>query len=165
VTIPEHDPSAQSAFRTAMGSFATGVTVATCVHEGVDHAMTASAVMSVSLDPQLIALSVARTARFWDAIRRQRYWALSVLGEDAQAHAAWLATRGRPLLGQLDRVPHTRGRHGIALINDALAWLECETVERIPAGDHDLMIGRVDMARTGPAAGPLLYWQSHYRQL
>ena len=152
-------------FRAALGSLASGVSVVTCVNDGFDHAMTASAVMSVSLEPQLIAVGVARTARFWSAIHSQRHWAVSILGGAARDHASWLATSGRPLQGQLHRIPHSRGAHGVALIDDALAWIECETKQVVTAGDHDLFIAKVHSARLGPAQSGLVYWRSQYRHL
>lgn len=152
-------------FRRVLGSFATGVAVVTCVADGIDHAMTANAVSSVSLRPPLILVSVARTARFWEAIHATRQWSVSLLTAAARDHAAWFATSGRPLQGQLDRVPHHRGAHGIALLDQSLAWLECRTYQVVPAGDHDIVIGEVESLRMGADDPALLYWHSTYRAL
>ncbi len=153
-------------FRRAMGTFATGVGVVTCVCEGRDHAMTANAITSVSLSPPLILVAVERTTRFWEAVSRQSHWAVSILAEAAQDHARWLATSGRPLPGQLDRVPHRRTDRGIALLEQSLAWLECRTEQLVPAGDHDILIGAVEsLTVADSAADALVYWRSQYRRL
>lgn len=155
-------------FRRAMGTFATGVGVVTCVCEGRDHAMTANAITSVSLRPPLILVAVERTTRFWEAVSRQSHWAVSILAEDAQEHARWLATSGRPLAGQLDRVPHRRTERGIALLEQSLAWLECRTDQVVSAGDHDILIGAVESLTIADAdadADALVYWRSQYRRL
>ena len=155
----------QEEFRRSLGAFATGVGVVTCLADGQDHAMTANAIASVSLEPPLILVGVNRAARFWEALRGQQYWALSVLAADAQPHAAWLATSGRPLQGQLDNVPHHRSTRGIALLDQALVTLECRTYDTVPAGDHMIVIGEVESAHTGADADALLYWRSGYRRL
>ncbi|MBO1767944.1 MULTISPECIES: flavin reductase family protein [Allobranchiibius] len=131
-------------YRRVIGRLVTGVTVLTTYAGGLDHAMTASAVMSVSLDPVLVVASVEQEARFHDAIIEAGVWGISILPASARSTAAWLATRGRPLHDQLDRVPHTRGgATGVALVDDALAQLECRTVDAHAAGDHTLVVGAV----------------------
>lgn len=162
---PEPTSDAQEIFRYAMGSFASGVTVVSCVVDGMDRAMTASAVSSVSLDPPMVLVCVNRSARFWAAIQQADQWTVSILSQEGKPHASWLATPGRELVGQLDHVPHIRTRHGNAVLTDSLAALECTTVEQIRAGDHDVFIGRVEWAEPGQDRDPLLYWRSQYRRV
>ena len=154
----------QELFKHAMGSLPSGVTVVTCVLDGVDRAMTASAVSSVSMDPPMVLVCVNRSARFWAAIGAADHWALSILAQEGKPHAKWLATPGRKLAGQLKDVPHGRTRNGNAVLVQSLAALECTTVERIHAGDHDVFIGRVEWVEHGEGRDPLLYWRSQYRR-
>lgn len=158
---------ASADFRRAMRCFATGVTVVTCVHDGMDHAMTANAVSSLSLRPPLVLVAIERTTRFWDAVRNERYWGMSILAGTPQArdHAAWLATPGRPLEGQLAKIPLHRGVRGMALLDESLAWLECRTYQRFAAGDHDVVVGEVEQVTFGADADPLLYWRAGYRRM
>lgn len=138
------EPLDEDAFRRAFGRFATGVTVVTCIHGGLDRAMTANAVASVSLDPPLILVCVDVESRFHEAITGTARWGLSVLTASGRPAARWLATKGRPLQGQLDIVAHHRGpRTGVALLDDALATFECATVAIHPAGDHSIIVGQV----------------------
>jgi flavin reductase (DIM6/NTAB) family NADH-FMN oxidoreductase RutF len=150
-------------FRKALGSLAGGVCVVACTRDGQDHAMTATAVTSVSLEPPLVLVCVARSARFFDAITEAGEWSVSILAEEGRPHAAWLARKGRPLYGQLDAVPHHRSAAGSALLEDSLAWLECRTHQQIRAGDHDIVVGEVVRATMGPGTRPLVYWRSGYR--
>ncbi len=151
-------------FRRAVGRFATGVTVLTTHQDGVDHAMTVSAFSSVSLDPVLVLACVQTQARFHDAVLQVGQWGVSVLDASAHPVADWLATRGRPLHDQLDRVPHHRGPlTGAALVDQASAWLECRTEAIHPAGDHSILVGRVlGVTLARPDTGSLVYLRSGY---
>lgn len=154
-------------FRRVVGRFATGVCVLTAVDAGQDHAMTASAVTSVSLEPMLVLVCVETEARFHDAILGAGEWAVSILDETARGVSDWLATRGRPLTGQLDRIPFHRGAvTGAALIDSALGWMEVRTTAVHPGGDHSIVVGEVVGLELGPPqAGPLLYYRSAYHKL
>lgn len=162
-------PSAPSPdlYREAVSRFATGLTVVSCVVDDVDHAMTASSFVSVSLDPLLVLVSVERSTRFHEAIEHTDLWGVSILSAHAVSHARWFATRGRTLVDQFRDVPHTRGaRTGVALVDGALASLEVRTTQRHLAGDHDLLVGEVLTVQLGPADGePLVYHRRGYRQL
>ena len=152
------------AFRRAVGRFTTGVTVVTTCSDGIDHAMTASAVTSVSLDPVLVLVCVEKDARFHDAVLESGTWAVSVLSASGRRAAEWFATRGRPLGGQLDRFPHRRGAaSGAALLDCSLAWLQCETTGVYDGGDHDIVLGAVIAVAEGDRdTDALVYHRSRY---
>jgi flavin reductase len=154
-------------FRTVMGRFATGVTVVTCVQDGFDHAMTANSFTSVSLDPPLVLVCVENDSRFHEAISQAGSWAVSVLHSGQRGRARWFATRGRPLVGQLDSTPSTRSAiTGSLVLDGALAVLECRTTAVHPAGDHDIVVGEVlGMGLPHPEGEPLLYFRSGFRTL
>lgn len=156
------------AFREAASRFATGITVVTCVDaHGVDHAMTASSFVAVSIDPPLVLICVERASRFHAAISSTDQWVISVLAEQARGVARWLATKGRPLMGQLDRVPHRRAdRSGIAVLDHSLAALHCRRWACHDGGDHDIVVGLVE-AVDAPVtdALPLAYFRRAFRGL
>jgi flavin reductase len=154
-------------FRRAVGRFATGVCVVSTVTNGHDHAMTANAFTSVSLDPLLVLVCVEEDARFHDAVLESGTWGVSVLDETGRGIAEWLATPGRPLVGQLEPVPHHRGPvTGSALVDASLATLECRTTAVHPAGDHVIVVGQVvGMGLAPDGHGPLVYYRSSYRAL
>jgi flavin reductase (DIM6/NTAB) family NADH-FMN oxidoreductase RutF len=158
------------AFRTAAGQFATGIVIIAASTDGVTHAMTVNAFTSVSLDPLLVLVCVEKAARFHDAILAAGTWAVSVLGEDAEKTARWLATRGRPLEGQLDQHPHHPGAvTGAPILDGALSAIECRTYAVHDGGDHSIVVGEVlAVAPPPPGAdgtGPLIYHAGRYRRL
>jgi flavin reductase (DIM6/NTAB) family NADH-FMN oxidoreductase RutF len=165
--MPVPPPVDPDAFRRAAGQFATGITVVTARLDGVDHAMTASAFTSVSLDPLLVLVCVDKEARFRDAVLESGAWGVSVLSTAGRQAAEWFATKGRPLIGQLDRFPHHRGRAtDVALLDDALAWLEVRSTGVYDGGDHDIVVGKVISIATGDRDAPaLVYHRGHYGQL
>src|SRR5512144_963694 len=171
VTIPEPTPAVQApdvaTFRRVAGRFATGVCVLTAVDGGFDHAMTANAFTTVSLEPMLVLACVETEARFHDAAVAAGEWAVSILDVDSRPVSDWLASRGRPLVGQLDRIPFHRGPlTGAALIESSLGWLECRTTAIHPGGDHSIVVAEVISLETGPPdADPLLYYRSAYHKL
>ncbi|MEU9576352.1 MULTISPECIES: flavin reductase family protein [Streptomyces] len=163
-------------FRAAMSRLASGVVLVTA-HEprtdpdgpvGEDAGMTATAFMSVSLDPPLAMISLRTGSRMDDLLAEQPLWAVSVLAEDQRHIAGRFAMKGRISDRLLFAdVPHTRGEaSGAPLITGALATVECRTEQRVEAGDHTLVVGRVLSATTAPGdAGPLLHFRSRYRHL
>ncbi len=157
----------QSLFRAALGRFATGVTVVTCRVDDVDHAMTANSLTSVSLDPPLVLICVERETRFHEAILAAGVWGVSLLDDSARAVAGWLATRGRPLVGQLDPVPHHRSQvSGVALVDAALAWLEVRTTAVHDGGDHSIVVGRVvGITLAEEPAAALTFFRGGYGRL
>lgn len=183
VNIPANpDQVSVEEFRTALGYFASGVTVVTARDvdagvrdEGEDVAMTATAFVSVSLEPPLVLVSVGEGSRMFDVLSHQDHWAVSVLNETQSHISARFAIRGRVSDRLLfEDLPRHRGPATGALILDgALSAVECRTVNRIPAGDHTLVIGLVVGVEhrpptAGPAGGetmPLLYFGGHYRTM
>lgn len=154
-------------FRRAMGRFATGVAMLTTRSRDVDYAMTASAITSVSLEPMLLLVCIEREARFHDTVLDAGVWGLSVLSAGDRPAADWLATRGRPLHGQLDLIPHHHGpATGVALLDNALATFECRTVAVHPSGDHSIVVGAVASVTTAAHSGDaLVYYRGRYGNL
>jgi flavin reductase (DIM6/NTAB) family NADH-FMN oxidoreductase RutF len=154
-------------FRRAAGRFATGITVVTASLDGTDHAMTVTAFTSVSLDPLLVLFCAGKVARFHDAVLASGSWAVSVLNAESEKTARWLATRGRPLEGQLDAFRHHPGPlTGAPVLDDALAALECRTTAVHDGGDHSIVVGEVlGVSEPRPGTEPLLYYGSSYRRL
>jgi flavin reductase (DIM6/NTAB) family NADH-FMN oxidoreductase RutF len=158
------DPAVdEDLFRRTVGHFASGVTVVTTRVGELDHAMTASAFTSVSLDPLLVLVCVDTEARFRDAVLEAGFWGVSVLAATDRRAADWFATKGRPLVGQLDAFPHHTGVTGAPLLDAAIAWLECRTEAVYDGGDHDIVLGRVVRAAEGARDdAALLYHRSRY---
>jgi len=157
----------QAAFRRAAGRFASGIVVVSTSLEGVSHAMTATAFTAVSLEPLLVLVCAEKVARFHDAVLATGTWAVSVLGEESEKAAAWLATRGRPLDGQLDAFRHHAGPvTGAPILDEAITALECRTSAVHDGGDHSIVVGEVvSVTELRGDGAPLLYYASRYRRL
>lgn len=157
-------PIDQQQFRAALGRFASGVTVVTTIDEGVDHAMTASAFTSVSLDPPQVLVCAHKTSRFHEAVRASGRWGVTILSDHGRADSAWFADRGRPLENQLERVGHHRSPGGFALLDSGIAWMECWTSAIHDGGDHSIIVGDVLWAEVADhdVDNPLLYFRAHY---
>lgn len=148
-------------YRQAMGRFASGVAVVTSRHRGHDVALTVDSLTSVSLEPVLLLVSLHAEARVLEAVESGEAWGVSILGARHRALAEWLGEPGRPLHNQLVRVPHERGPvTGVALVEGALAALECRTWAVHPAGDHVIVVGEVVGLQARPTDHPALV---HYR--
>lgn len=160
------EPAPSEEFRSAVARWATGVTVVTARGRH-PHAMTANSVASVSLEPPTLLVCLEVDSRVHDAVLDDGRFGVSVLAHDQQPVAAWLATRGRPLLGQLDRVPHAPGPVlGVPLVDGALATFECAVAAAHPAGDHTVVLGEVRGVGAGaPGEQPLVWFASAYRSL
>jgi flavin reductase (DIM6/NTAB) family NADH-FMN oxidoreductase RutF len=163
-------------FRAAMSRLAAGVVLVTA-HEpaldaegprGEDVGMTATAFMSVSLDPPLVLVGLREGSRMDDLLAEQPLWAVSVLSESQRHIAGRFAMKGRISDRLLfEDIPYVRGEvSGALLVGGALATLECRTEQRVMAGDHTLVIGRVLSAGVPSAeGGPLTYFRGRYRHL
>lgn len=151
-------PLDASAFKRAMGSFASGVTVVTAVRDGQVHGITVSAFVSVSLDPPLVLVSIGNRANAHGVLRTTDRFAVSVLAADQQAvsdHFAWRKVEG---LAPLEDDPE-----GVPTVAGALAVVQCVLHDAVEAGDHTLFLGRVVAARTRDDGAPLVYWRGRYR--
>ncbi|SFK22590.1 flavin reductase family protein [Cellulomonas sp. KH9] len=155
------------ALRAVAARLAAGVTVVAARRLGVEHAATVSSLTSVSLEPPLVLFCVHVDARLRDVLDDVDTWAVSVLADDQGEVADWLASPGRPAVGQLTRVPHRPGPvSGAAWVDGAAAWLDCRTEAVHRAGDHDVVVGRVLAAAQGaPDAGGLVHLRGRLRGL
>lgn len=153
-------------YRHAVGRLAKGVAVLTTHASGQYHALTADSVTSVSLEPVLVLVCIETDARFHDAVTESGVFGVSVLAADQRATAAWFATPGRPLPGQMDRAPHTVAPSGVPLLDGALSTLECSVRDVHPAGDHSIIVGVVDAARLAREPGAaLVHFRGQYSAL
>jgi flavin reductase (DIM6/NTAB) family NADH-FMN oxidoreductase RutF len=154
-----------SEFRQAMGHFATGVTVVTSVgDDGEPVGTTASAVTSLSLDPPLVLVCFDRASVTLRAIRAHGAFVVNVLAAPQRHLSANFARRG--LAAAWDGVRHRPGPTGSPRLDGVLAALECTVENRLPGGDHEIVVGRVHHVEiSADGAAPLVYWRGCYVSL
>lgn len=152
-------------FRDALGHFATGIAVVTAAAEdGAVAGLTVNSFTSVSLDPPLVLVSLARNIASFAVFERARYFAVSLLREDQRHVSAAFATSGQ---AKWQGAPHRIGTFTCPIIHPNLAAFECEVHARHDGGDHQILVGRVlalEQSDT-PAPRPLLYFRGQYREL
>ena len=149
-------------FRSVLGRFASGVTIVTAQDgEGRDHGMTVSAFCSVSLDPPLVLVSIGHDATMHPIVASLDHFAVNILRSDQEALSRRFASKD---VQRFEGIGFTRGESGVALLDGVLGWLECRTETRHDAGDHTLLVGRVEAALAGDGR-PLLYYRGGYAQL
>jgi flavin reductase (DIM6/NTAB) family NADH-FMN oxidoreductase RutF len=149
-------------FRAALGRFASGVTVVTTLDDQEqDHGMTVSAFCSVSLAPPLVLACIGHDASMHPVMLRADRFGVSILAVGQEPVARRFADQRSD---RFDGVGYSRGRMGVALLDDALAHLECTIVDRRDAGDHTIVVGEVESAASHQGR-PLLYYRGGYTQL
>lgn len=148
------------ALRDCCGSFATGVTVITTRTPEGNHGMTASAFMSVSLDPPLISISLDRRSKMLGRIRISHRFAVNILSRNMRPLALHFA--GRPDETLPD--PFLE-RHGLPVLRGAAALIVADVAQQVEAGDHVLLLGHVRHLDRDPAAAPLLYHAGRFGSL
>ncbi|PZG30590.1 reductase [Spongiactinospora gelatinilytica] len=155
-----------SRFVEAMAQLAAGVGVVTVRDDRDDIGVTVSALMSVSLEPPLVLVSLANGGYVCEVMLRRDLWAVSLLSAGQSAMASRFATPGRPSARLLVAgTPHHRGDHTDALvIAGGVAALEAETTTVVPAGDHTLFIAKVlTVDYLDPSATALIRLRGRYR--
>lgn len=149
-------------FRAVLGRFASGVTVVTGIDgDGRLHGMTVSAFCSVSLSPPLILVCIDHRASMHDTLPSMSYFNVNILSDAQEALARRFADSDPD---RFEGIGYSRGLHGVPLLDDALAHLECKRVALYEGGDHTIMIGEVEAAAMQDAK-PLLYYRGGFAQL
>jgi flavin reductase (DIM6/NTAB) family NADH-FMN oxidoreductase RutF len=119
---------------------------------------TAAWVMQVSFDPLLLAISINPDNASYPILHSGRTFTVNVLKRDQLELARRLGTRSGRDEDKLAGLSWRPGRRGAPVLGDALAWLECELQSSAPAGDHELVVGRVtDGAILAAEAKPMTY--------
>jgi 3-hydroxy-9,10-secoandrosta-1,3,5(10)-triene-9,17-dione monooxygenase reductase component len=151
---PAPAPDARS-FRDALGRFATGVAFVTAAPAGEPAGLIVNSLASVSLEPPLVSFCPARSSLTWSRMRRAERFGVNVLGRQ---HEPFAKRATRPGANRFVGLDWELGHHGVPLLTDALASLECEIVAEHPAGDHWIVVGLVDALRTSALKDPLVFY-------
>lgn len=149
-------------FRDALSRFASGVTVVAGLDEaGAPAGLACQSFTSLSLDPPLVLVCVARTSTSWARIAPTGRFGISVLAEDQRGLCRTLGSRAPDKFAGVDW--HPGQDPGTVLVAGALAHLEC-TLERVAdGGDHEIVVGRVTALTTPrPDGRPLLFFRSRF---
>jgi flavin reductase (DIM6/NTAB) family NADH-FMN oxidoreductase RutF len=142
-------------FRSALGMFATGVTIITArTATGDLVGLTANSFNSVSLDPPLVLWSLNRSAASMVALSAGSHYAINILAADQKELAERFASKREDRWGNVD---FTDGLCGAPLLAGATASFECFNRSRYEEGDHVIFVGEVERCEHRPGVSPLLY--------
>lgn len=145
--------------RDAFGSFMTGVTVVTtCKDDGTPLGFTANSFASVSLDPALLLVSIAKTSSNYDNFANASHFAINILAEEQKDVSNTFA---RPSDDRFAHLAWTKSACQNPLIDQVSAWFDCTTYQIVDAGDHAVLIGRVENFSSTGFAG-LGYYRGGY---
>jgi flavin reductase (DIM6/NTAB) family NADH-FMN oxidoreductase RutF len=155
-----------SAFRHALGQFATGVTVVTTRAEsGALIGITASSFNTVSLEPPLVLWSLATRSASMPVFRANSHYVVNVLA----ASQLELCKRFATLKGdRFEGVSHAAGDSGMPVLDGALAWFECHNRSRYEEGDHVIFVGEVERCGVRDGAtdvAPLVFQNGGFHTL
>ena len=152
----------ERSLRAAFGRFATGVAFVTAAVDGKPAGLIVNSLASVSLEPPLVSFCPARDSLTWSRMRRGGRFAVNVLGRRHEGFARRATPAGADRFAGLDWEP---GRGGAPVLADALAALECDIVAEHLAGDHWIVLGRVERLHTSPGADPLVFFDGAFTAL
>lgn len=147
-------------FRRVMGRFATGVTVVSFLRDGKPAGMTVNTLLSVSLNPPLILISVRKTSSFVDNVRVGGRYGISILSEQQHQLGPHFSSHA----SQSTNIQFEQ-HAGFPLIAGSLAQIVARVVDIHPAGDHLLFIAEIEHLSHGPEAQPLIFYSGRYKQV
>ncbi len=150
-------------FRSIIGHFATGVTVITTAAGDRLQGMTANAVSSLSLDPVMVLICVAKSTHTHGVLGEGRVFTVNILGAHQEDVSRIFAKKAGPEVGSLRGQRFRIGETGAPILEDCLAFLECRVVNVFDGGDHSIFLGRVVSEGVVDEMPPLLFYRGeHY---
>ena len=137
------------------------VGVVTVTAGGQSAGLTVDSIVSLSLEPPLLGIALARHAALHELLREAGAFAVSLLAS-GQEHLAQHFARGVPPIGLWAGVETRDGELGAPLLEDAFGWVECRLGSEHPAGDHTFFVGEVVSASRGPGREALVHLRGKY---
>ena len=144
-----------------MRRFPAGIAVLTLDADGQRFGITVGSLISLSLEPPLVGVTIGRGTAAHELVRGAGRFAISLLSEEQSATAQHFA-RGVPPIGLWTSIAYRDGAHGAPLLEGAVGWLECDLWAEYGAGDHTFFVGQVVAAELGARARGLVYRDGTY---
>ena len=152
----------QATLREAFGHFPTGV-VAICAEiDGEPVGMAASTFVPVSLDPPLVSFCVQNTSATWPRLAAAPHIGITVLGEAHDRAVRVLAAKTGDRFAGLTTTTH---EGGALFIRDAGLWLDTTVTQQVPAGDHTIVVLRINRLTARADVSPIVFHRSVLRRL
>jgi len=151
----------QTALKQTMRAFPQGVTVATTNGPSGATGLTVSSFTSVSLDPPLILISLAKGSAMHDLFREAKAYAINFLADDQKSVSDRFAGRTNAK-DRFEGLKFTKGVTGSPIIEGARVAIECKAWRVYEGGDHSILVGEVVSAKTFNSKRPLVYYSQQY---
>lgn len=149
--------------RKVLGKFATGVTiVSTMAGDEKPHGLTINSFTSVSLEPPLVLICISKGAGTLNHFLGNEHFGINILDAKQAEISRTFATHN---IDRFANIAWQTGEFGVPLIDCALAYIECKKFATHEAGDHHIIIGKVEKASFDDSKAPLLYYSGHYQKL
>lgn len=152
-------------FKNTMSRFASGVTVITTHHQGELHGMTASSFCSVSLDPPLVLVCVARHLYSHQLIEKSGVFAVNLLAANQLDWGMRFAGMNPEIEDRFAGIEFKAAVTDSPVLPGTLGWVDCKLRHAYDGGDHTIFVGEVVAGETSQDDDPLLYYNRAWRQL
>jgi len=152
-------------FRRIIGHFATGVSVITTSAGAQMQGMTANAISSLSLDPVLMLICVAKDSHTHQLLEQGGVFTVNILGEHQEDVSRIFAKRAEPETGSLRGQRFVVGHSGCPRLEDCLAFIECKVADVLDGGDHSIFLGEVVDEGVVNDVAPLVFYRGQYHDL
>lgn len=150
-------------FRTVLGSYPTGVCVVTSVNErGERWGLAVGTFTAISLSPPLVGFLPDKSSTSWVAIEKTGRFCVNILSEAQLPDCRRFATRAPD---KFDGMSHGHTPGGLPLLDNVLAWIECDIDSIIELGDHLLVVGAVRAMERREGGRPLVFFNGGYHTL
>lgn len=148
--------------RSAMRRFPAGISVVTVETEGVELGLTVGSLVSLSLEPPLVGISIGLDSSLHTPLRDAGRFLVNLLAGD-QAEIARHFARSVPPIALWTGIARRASDLREPVIDGALGWLECRVAGEHPAGDHTIFVGEVLSIELGRPGSGLVYVEGEYR--
>lgn len=147
-------------FRQVLGQFPTGVCVVTAAPSGAPLAgMVVGSFTSVSLEPPLVAFLPDRSSSSWPKIEAAGKFCVNILGADQEALCRRFASK---VSDKFEGIAYRLAQSGSPILDDCVAWIDCDIASVTEAGDHFIVIGKVNELQINTGGLPMLFFQGGY---
>ena len=162
MTTLQAQPFTGHDLRRVMAQVPTAVVVVAAMTETGPVGLTIGSFVSASLDPPLVGFLPAHTSTSWPQVEAAEQFAVSVLGEHAGETCRRFAQPGGDKFAGLE---WHLSLLGSPVLNDAVAWFDCELEALHPAGDHSFVLARVHNLGVAEGRGPLVFYQGKFHRI
>lgn len=152
-------PFDSARFRQVLGHFPTGVTVITAIHEDKPVGLAVGSFSSVSLEPPLVLFCAACSSSTWPKIREAGRFCVNILDEGQEDICRTFASKA---VDKFEGIGWKHSPLGSPVLNDVLAWIDCEVADVVHEGDHDVVVGRVSSLDVAHQGSPLVFYRGGY---